>query len=250
MLQFFKRWLPSGSKPAKASGEVLDALRDWAERRELQVRPVRDDGGAVVEGRTGTTAWRLEWGPAQRTYIDGYELRLRAELDFGGELQLLVMNRHLQEAMERAVFDQYVEGVQTRIDDETPPEMRWLVMFQKLAAQELGPLREHFHAVGNNKSWLLQWLDGPLAGALLGLDLPPEHPLVLMIGRSRLMMRTQFGAADVARLESWLKLFEAALREARRVGLQATAQSPSTHPSLWSASALPDEGPVPPGRPG
>jgi hypothetical protein len=49
MLQFFKRWLPSGSKPAKASGEVLDALRDWAERRELQVRPVRDDGGKYAE---------------------------------------------------------------------------------------------------------------------------------------------------------------------------------------------------------
>lgn len=236
MLQFIKRWLPSSAKPAKASGDVLDTLRDWAERRELPLRPVRDDGGAVVEGRTGTTAWRLEWGPAQRAYIDGHELRLRAELEFGNDLQLLVMNRALQDAMERAVFDQYVEGVQTRIDDETPPEMRWLVMFPKLAAQELGALRENFNAVGNNKGWLQQWLDGPLAATLIGLALPPAHPLVLMIGRGRLLLRTQYSEADGARLDAWFKVFETALREARRVGLQSAPQAPSTHPSLWSTS--------------
>lgn len=243
MLQFFKRWLPSPNKASKASGDVLDTLRDWAERRELALRPVRDDGGAVIEGRTGTTTWRLEWGPAQRAYVDGYELRLRAELDFGNDLQLLVMNRLLQEAMERAVFDQYVEGVQTRIDDETPPEMRWLVMFPKPTSQELGSLREGFHAVGNNKPWLLQWLEGPLGAALGGLGLPPEHPLVLMIGRGRLLLRTQYSLADDARLDACFKLFECALREARRVGLQAAPQAPSTHPSLWSSSALPNDEP-------
>ena len=88
--------------------------------------------------------WRLEWGPSQRPYIQGHELRLRAEMGLAPDLQLVLMNRALQETMEKAVFDQYVEGVQTRIDNQTPPEMRWLVMFPKLSGSEMGALRERY----------------------------------------------------------------------------------------------------------
>ena len=42
-------------------------------------------------------------------------------------------------------------------------------------------------------------------------------PLVLMIGRGRLMLRTALPVADVATLQVWLRLFEIAMREARRV---------------------------------
>ncbi len=244
MLRFFKRWLPSSEKPVKAPANASEVLREWAERHELTMRPVRDDGGAVIEGRAGATPWRLEWGPAQRDYIDGFEMRWRAELDFGADWQLLVMNRLLQEAMEREVFDQYVEGVQTQIDDRTPPEMRWLVMFQKLTAAELGILRASFAAVGNAKPLLQQWLQGPLTQALAAQSLPDEHPLVLMIGRGRLQLRTQLNETDEGQLDAWRRLFETALREARRVGEQsAAAQLPSTQPSLWSSTALPGDEP-------
>ena len=78
------------------------------------------DEGFVIDGRLGATPWRLEWGPSQRPYIQGHELRLRAEMGLASDLQLVLMNRELQETMEKAVFDQYVEGVQTRIDNQTP----------------------------------------------------------------------------------------------------------------------------------
>jgi hypothetical protein len=152
------------------------------------------------------------------------------------------MNRQLQEQMEKDVFDQYVEGVQTRIDNQTPPEMRWLVMFPKLAGAEMGPLREGFVALGSRKGWLQQWLQGALTAALVAQHLPASTPMVLMIGRGRLMLRTALPEPDLRVLQAWLRLFEAALREAQRVDSEAPESvAPSTQASVWQASALPDD---------
>ena len=55
----------------------------------------------MPDSLAGATPWRLEWGPSQRPYIQGQELRIRAELGLSSELQLVLMNRALQEAMEK-----------------------------------------------------------------------------------------------------------------------------------------------------
>jgi hypothetical protein len=174
-------------------------------------RPVRGDEGFIVEGQTGNAPWRMEWGPSQRPYVSGNELRLRTELPGRGhDVQALVLDRTLQSSMESAVFDQYVDGVQTRIDTETPPEMRWLVMHPKLAAAELGPL-----AAG--------------------------QPLVLMLARGRLTLRTALVEPDPRALDAWLRLFGVATREARRAGDRAPstrADGPSS--SLWATSQTDD----------
>ena len=246
MIQIFKRWLSAG--PADAAGN-FKPVAVWAQARDASFRTVHDGAGFVVEGRLGPTAWRMEWGPSQRRYIQGRELRLRADLGAGAvDLQLLLINRPLQEAMEAAVFDQYVEGVQTRIDDQTPPEMRWLVMFPKLSGHDMGVLRQAFVGVASSKIWLAQWLAGPLSGALathVAAGNDASHPMVLMIGRGRLTLRTQLDEPGEKTLEVCLKLFETALREAGRVADQAAAPlAPSTQPSLWSSSAMPSEEPV------
>jgi hypothetical protein len=231
MLEQFKRWF-AGAPKATVAG--IDEMQLWAERRRFTARAVPgDEGGMVVEGRSGADAFRLEWGPSTRTYVQGYELRLRADVPFGGELQLLVLNRSLQEAMERAVFEQYVDGVQTRIDNQTPPEMRWLVMFPKLSGAELGRLREGFAAVGSHKPWLQAWLEGPLATALAGHGLTKDQPLVLMLSRKGLQLRTQMARPDERELEAWLKLFDTAAREARRVHEQGVNSAQPSSASVW-----------------
>ena len=238
MLDGIKRWL--GGSPKAASPE-WDSVAPWAQSHQYGFRAVPDEG-FVVDGRLGATAWRLEWGPSQRPYIEGHELRLRSELGLGSDLQALVMNRVLAEQMEKTVFEQYVEGVQTRIDNQTPPEMRWLVMFPKLAGAELGTLKDRYVALGSQKAWLRSWLDGALAAALQGMRVEPGIPLVLMIGRGRLMLRTALDEAAVPRLQMWLRLFECAMREALRAASDsADAGSQSTTPSLWSPSALPGD---------
>jgi hypothetical protein len=238
MLEGLKRLFSSAPAPARG----WDGLAPWAQAHQYTFRGVKEADGFVVEGRSGALPWRLEWGPSQRPYVQGTELRLRAELALPSDLQVVVLNRLLQEQMEKAVFDQYVEGVQTRIDRETPPEMRWLVMFPKLGGSELGRLRERWVALGSVKAWLLAWLDGALTDTLEKLPVAHERPVVLMVGRGRLTLRTELGEPDAEELERWVRLFETAMREARRAAtLTYDTTIPSTQPSLWSASALPPD---------
>ena len=238
MLDGIKRWLGAG--PA-ASRHEWEGVAPWAASQQYAYRVVAGEG-FVVDGRLGTTPWRIEWGPSQRPYIEGHELRIRSELGLSSDLQVVIMNRQLQEEMEKDVYEQYVEGVQTRIDNQTPPEMRWLVMFPKLGGAEMGALKDRYAALGSMKPWLRSWLDGALAAALQGVRVEPGIPFVLMIGRGRLMLRTALDEAEVPQLQMWLRLFEAAMREARRAANDsADGSSQSTAPSLWSPSALPGD---------
>ncbi len=236
MLEGLKR-LFGGGGPAAARG--WDALQPWAESKQYVFRGVRESDGFVIDGKLDGAPWRLEWGPSQRAYVVGNELRLRAELGLPSDLQVVVMNRVLQVQMEKAVFDQYVEGVQTRIDNTTPPEMRWLVMFPKLGSTEMGRLKERFVALASAKAWLVQWLGGALSAAIIGKGMDADTPFVLMIGRGRLTLRTALSEPDARDLEPWLRLFEAAMREARRVASQGidVSGAPSTQPSQWAASS-------------
>ncbi len=241
MLQGLKRWF-SAAPAAAPAVDGLDSVSDWAGSRQFSYRSVREGDGFVVDGRLGAAPWRLEWGPSQRPYVSGPELRIRAEMGLGSDTQVLLLDRPLQERMEKSVFDQYVEGVQTRIDNQTPPEMRWLVMFPKLSGQEMGDLRERFVGIASHKSFVVQWLQGALSTALLASPQGPDHPLVLMISRGRLMLRTALLEPDIVELERCLKLFETAMRETRRAASSALEDSvPSTQPSLWAASAMPAE---------
>ena len=238
MLDGIKRLFSSASA---AAPDGWDGVAPWAKSKQYAFRAVQDEG-FVIDGRLGATPWRLEWGPSHRPYIAGHELRLRAELGLPSELQLVVMNRALQEAMEKAVFEQYVEGVQTRIDNQTPPEMRWLVMFPKLSGTDMPLLKDRYCALASVQSWLRHWLDGAVTQSLVAVRIAPEVPLVLMIGRGRLMLRTAVRDADVATLQAWVRLFETAMREARRVATEHNDSiAPSTQPSLWQTSALPGD---------
>ena len=244
MLEGLKRWMSGKRAP---TGTGWDDVALWAEQRQYPFRSVPGEG-FVIDGRVAGTDWRLEWGPSQREYVQGTELRLRAELPVTSALQLAVMNRALQETMEQAMFQQAVENVQTRIDNETPPETRWLVMFPKLPGAEMGVLRERFVAVSSISHWLAMWLRGPLSQALAATASDPAVPIVLMVSRGRLTLRTAMPAPDLAGLQPWLRLFETAIREARRVAAEkppspadSDADSNSGSGSASAAMALPED---------
>jgi hypothetical protein len=243
MLESIKRWL-SGT-PSRAD---FEAIQGWAESRSLDFKRPRDGEGFVIEAPRAAPPWRLEWGASQRPYIAGAELRLRAETGSSSDVQLLVLSRALMELLERQVFEEYTEQLQTRIDTATPEEMRWLVLYPKLPAAELKGLREQFGGVASVPQLLPQWLDGPLADKLAQARtswLGADDPLVLIVQRGRLTMRTPLANPDPARLTSVLALFEVALREARRVAVQwraeSTAGMESTQPSLWGREGPPTQ---------
>lgn len=218
------------SRPAEGVA-AWDPVVVWAEQHQIAFRRARDEDGFILEGYIGKLPWRLEWGPSQRPYVQGNELRLRTDAELPPPLQAMVLDSKLQSVMEEQMFAEYVEGVQTRIDNTTPAEMRWLVMLNKLSGPELGGLRESFAAVGSAKGWVGQWLQGALTPALLAAPLAPGQPFVLMIARGRLTLRTALTDPTPVVLDAWLKLFTTAVREARRTAEQVSATEAQSLPA-------------------
>lgn len=242
MLDAFKQWFSRRSGPPGGK-----ALAEWAHAHGHHFKRSRDADGFIVEAHDG--AWRLEWGPSQRRYIEGQELRVRALLGGGEGLQLLLLTRSLLDLLEKQVFEQYTQGLQTRIDLATPDEMRWLVLHPKLAAAELAALRGHFGAVGQPQEALASWVGGALGTALVehamarGAALPP---LMLIVQRERLTLRTALAQPEPEAIAELLQLFEVARREAQRVvALWHPSGVPDPAASLWPHSA---DGPDTPAR--
>jgi hypothetical protein len=103
-------------------------------------------------------------------------------------------------------------------------------------------LRERFVAISSVKNWMQRWLDGNLTASLAGILAPPDVPVVLMIGRGRLMLRTAVPDAQIGVVQGWLRVFETAIREARRVAEEGSvSDTQATAPSLWPPSALPGD---------
>ena len=242
MINPFRRWFGGSRDAAEWS-----AVADWAKARGHRFARSRDGSGFVIEPARGDAGWRLEWGEAQRHYMDGPELRLRAEVGHSGELQMLVITRALMGQLEQQVFEDVTDGNQTRMDDNTPEEMRWLVLYPKVPRAVLGVLRERFGALSNLPRAAPLWLEGPLSQQLdaSAAWLPEGKALVMTVQRGRISLRCGLTQPDLPVLQSALALFEVALAAARRVGEQvASGAVAGGRPTVWGApSAMPEADP-------
>jgi hypothetical protein len=193
----------------KAAGPDWSGVTAWAKSAGHSFKRSRDRQGFVI----ASERWRLEAGPPQRDYIDGPELRLRAEAEMPSDLQMLVMSRALMAGLERETFEQFTDSLQTYADDSTPEEMRWLAMFPKLDAAALGSLHARFGAVALVPAAVQAWLGGVLSARLqaAALMLPDDQPIVLMTNRGRVTLRTECHSLEGAALANWIVLFETAL---------------------------------------
>ena len=198
----------------------LTEIADWAQRRGHGFKRARGDSGFVIDGMLEGKAWRIEWGPPQRPYIDGHELRLRMELDLPSDMQMLLLSRPLMDALERKTFEEFTDNVQTQIGTQSPEEMRWLVMFPKVDLGSLKTLRTNFGAVASAPALGLAWLEGPLANALEQAAtgfLRDARPFVLMTLRGRTYLRMQLTAPDTVAVAAALAVFETAVTQAMRI---------------------------------
>ncbi len=232
MLESFKRFL-SG----QGIGPNWKDVSEWAKQRGLDFRRAREDEGFVVDGALDGKPWRMEWGPPQRAYIEGRELRIRMELKLPSDMQMLLLSRPLMEQLERQTFEQFTEGTQTQIDTSTPEEMRWLVMYPKVNMNGFRVLRQHFGAVAGHSATGLAWIEGPLGQQLeraMGNLLQGDPPFVLMTLRGRTYLRVQLIDPDVKSLATAIGLFEAAVTQA--VMLATVVGSGSQHGADWPVS--------------
>ncbi len=219
-------------------GDALADIETWARDEQFRFRALRGEApGFVIDGQLGIQPWRLDWGPSQHPCIDGSELRLRADLNLSASLQALVLDRPLQAQLTQRMVDLYVDPAPSPVEHPAPPEMRWLVMHDELSGTDLGALRERFAGVSPDKAWLKSWLEGPLTMGLLAAPLVAGQPMLLMLSQSRLTLRTGFTAPRHQDLETWVHVFQVAIRAARRAAdAEPDLGHASTQPSMFTTS--------------
>ena len=212
----------------------LSSVSAWAQRRGYRFKRVRGEDGFVVDGALEGRPWRLEWGPPQRDYIVGHELRLRMELALPSDMQMLLLARPLMDSLERRTYELFTDSVQTQIGSTTPEEMRWLVMFPKLNLNAMKPLRERLGGAASTPATGTAWVEGPLAHLLeAALDnlLAGDPPFVLMTLRSRAYLRLQLIAPTSDAIATAIAIFETAVTQAVKLG--SVASDPN---SGWNTS--------------
>lgn len=203
-----------------ARGRVAESwheVQQWARGQGYEFRRAREDSGFVIEGLLHAKSWRLEWGPSQREYIIGPELRLRIELGLPNGMQLLVLARPLMLQLERDAYEKFTDGAQTRIDTTSPEEMRWLAMLPHYAFPERSTLGGRVGAVGHPTQALERWLPGPLSQQLEAAGdglLAYPTPFVLIVARGRLSLRCALPTLSLPALQQALALFTVAAERA------------------------------------
>lgn len=244
MLDAFKK-LISRQPPGPDWREVAE----WAKLNKLKFKRESEGTGFVLDGGMESKPWRLEWGPPQRNYIDGHELRLRMELGLSPNLQMLLISQPLLETLERQTFERFTESTQTVIDGATPEEMRWLAMFPKVPYKGSKEVRMRFGLVGNMPAETASWVEGALARqmeeAAVGF-LKKEPPFVLMLLRGRAYLRMQLPEPEVAIIGQAVAVFETAVLQALRVagiGAEGVAEWSSTGSTAWQTQLGPEEPP-------
>ena len=90
------------------------------------------EGGFAVDGQFDGKPWQLEWAPPQRPFMQGSELRMQIQAGIAHDVHMMVLSRPLMESLEKQAFQKFTQSLQTQIDDASPEEMRWLVMFAKV----------------------------------------------------------------------------------------------------------------------
>ena len=231
----------------RASAARWRPICDWAEGRNGQFRITKDGRSFLIEqAKAFPGSLRIEWGPSQRAYIQGNELRMRCELRLHGDLQMMVLCRALMDRLESAVFEAYTDTLKTRVDTDTPEEMRWLVMFPKFNQITSKLVRQRFGAVGVNKELLAAWLEGELSAALAQASqdlLTEERPFVLMAMRGNAYLRTSMPEPSLQEIQGLVKVLELACRELLKVNEKLSDRGawPTTTSVAWQSSR-PEEG--------
>ena len=219
LLKSLQRW--AGLAPAGASWP--DATH-WAEESGYSFRRERDDRGFVVEGPLAGRTWRLEWGPSQRDYLQGHELRLRCDLGLPQDLQMMLMSLSLMDSLEREAFGRFTEGAQTETDLDVPEEMRWLALFRKADMSRFRQLRQWVGGVAAMTGTVEAWLEDAALAQQIERAVDPGStgvarldPLVMMTLRGRIYLRTLCEDPTPETLQQAQRLFVCAAARAQLV---------------------------------
>lgn len=210
MLESFKRLFGTPGQ-----GADLAEIKAWAGKRGYAYAPM--EGGFAVDGQYDGKPWQLEWAPAQRAFMQGNELRMQIQAGIAPDVHMMVLSRPLMESLEKQAFQKFTQSLQTQIDDASPEEMRWLVMFAKVDLSGMPAVVAHYGAVASSPAQGQLWIEGPLAKLLeraTGTLLVGDPPFLLTISRGRAEMRMQLADVSSPFVGAAISLFETAVGQA------------------------------------
>ncbi|HEX4511716.1 MAG TPA: hypothetical protein VH328_16620 [Burkholderiaceae bacterium] len=218
MLDAVRRWFNrGGTLPAWAGFGAWARDHHWTLKRTIA-----HDGWAM-DHNPRHAGWRIEWGPAQRSFMSSHEFRIRFEVALNSDVQALVLDRPLLARLDHEVYAQFTDTVQTRLDEETPEEMRWLAMHAKLSPNQMGvPLRDRYGAISNDAAWVSRWLAGPIADALkqradsMPIEAVSAEPFILRLSRGQVVIRQSATVPRVKVLETCIAVAQAVEDALRR----------------------------------
>jgi hypothetical protein len=220
MFNTIKHWMRPLSTPIGDDQQVLVA---WAGQAGHRVKTVVNRGDGIVI----QTSWgsRVEWGPTQRPYFEGYELRFRCECGLEPDVQVLWVSKLLAQTLEGDVFKRFTDAMQTRIDSSLPDEMRWLATHPNVPLVNRAVLGQRFLLLSNAADKALQWLNPELLSALESAALSwwgDSIPIVMTVNRGILTLRMSGQGLQITQLERVGRLFDLAAIRLRAVADPAT----------------------------
>ncbi len=202
-----------------AAGDDVQVLAAWAKAQGHVFKRVNSRSGQGVVVETGE-GWRVEWGPSQRPYIDGQELRFRCDTGMASDVQMILLTRVLAQVLETDVFSRFTNAMQTQIDTSLPEEMRWLAMHPKVSLSASGALQRRFALFCNAEAVAHKWLEHEL---LMHLESAASQwwtdslMLVLVLNRGMLTLRMPGVGLEPAQLRMVGEFYAQACRQMRRV---------------------------------
>jgi hypothetical protein len=220
MLDSIKQWVSEHA----TSAPWADVGR-FAQRQKMVFKRRPDDVGFCIENRQNDLLWRLDFGPPQRQYIQGFELSMRMRLSVGTDLQMMVLSKNLFETLENLAFECFTETTQTIIESTTPEEMRWLVIFPSVAYVAHESVQAQFQLVGSSPLEAAYWMEGSLAQTLRSKRLDDPNPFMLMVLGDRIYLRMQLEEANELAIRQAVMIFEVAAAQAVQTAVLAASPS-------------------------
>lgn len=220
MFDRFKKFGAGGDKGLSQAETAAgaDAVARWAVEQGFACSLPAGGEGFCLSGSAHGKPWKIERSVASRDFMQGDELRARAELSVLGGAAVIVMNRSLKEVLEKRVYKIYTDPVQTMAEPSLSEEMRWLALYPEFVWKTLPDAFWRRYAVlatNDGDAGLL--ISEKLAQLLmlLGSNEPnAEVPFMLMLLRGRIYLRMQYTPADLETLQKASTIFAGACESA------------------------------------
>lgn len=196
----------------------VNAVAEWAGAHGLSYSGEADGKRFTLTGTVGGRPWKLERSRSTRDYIEGDELRVRAELRVHDDASVLIMSRPLKETLDRRAYAMYTDTLQTTVDPKLPEEMRWMALYPEVGWDRLPKVFwSRYSVMSDRRNYAMDWIDPDLAAMLVsGPERGPESqlPFIMMLLRGKAYLRMQFAPDDIATLARAAAVFTKACESA------------------------------------